>query len=179
MQQLLKKTFQIVIDSKVISYDQLTYMECVDRDNYMKSNEVSVWVRATERLKVRWVSKTDKVDLLTFYQTYTETALRWFYSKDTSQSQGTAKSLTSSYITRLAQQMNIDPITMLERYTPEAINRCSEWYIRNINAQSDKGKRTNDMKLQWMELAQWDMESDLEQIKAMRVRRLALLNNQE
>lgn len=176
MKELLKKKFQINVLWKVLEYDQLSYMEAIEFDDYMKKNKISIWEWAKTYLqqKLKLSDKElKKIDLLVFFDTYCDTALRWYYSKS-NWDWGIPKSIPNSYIMRLSEKMSIDPITMLEKYTPEAIKYCTDWAIRNENAKSDKWRKENERKLQWMYIAQWDNEKDLEDIIAMREHKKAL-----
>jgi len=79
----------------------------------------------------------------------------------------------------MSEKLSIDPITMLERYTPEALKYCSDWAIRNENEKSEKWQKVNQRKLQAMTLSEWDKEKDLQEVKEMRERKKLLRLNKQ
>lgn len=176
MKELLKKKFQLTVLWKLIEYEQLSYIQAIEFDDYMRTNNISIWERTKAYLKEK-LKISDKeivnIDLLKFWDVYCDTALRWYYSKSKS-SWWIPKSIPSSYIMRLSEKMSIDPITMFEKYTPEGIKFCSDWAIRNENEKSDKWKKENERRLQWMYISQWDNEKELEELKKIREHKKAL-----
>ena len=51
----------------------------------------------------------------------------------------------SSYVALISEKMNIDPISLLEKYTLNQLNYLTEWIIYNANEQTDKWKEQNRM----------------------------------
>lgn len=113
-------------------------------------------------------------DIIQLYDVYVDTAMRWYYGK----SKWSKPWLPSSSIMYLSSKLWCDPLDMIARYTPEALNRLSEGIERNENLKTKEGQARNQRKLNMMEVRQWDNESDLEAIKKMREKRNLARNNQ-
>lgn len=94
----------------------------------------------TEGLKDKEIAT---IDIMKFWQTYLDTALRGMYGSSDKKSDVPP----SSFIVFVAEKLNIDPLSMIEKYTPEAINFLAEGIEWNINAQTKEGQMRNERKL--------------------------------
>jgi len=109
----------------------------------MKEAGFSPYDWSIEFLKTNGVKEVDKVDIPKFFETYLDTALRGFYAKGGKPSDAPS----SSFIVFLADKLHTDPLTILDRYTPEAINFLAEGIEWNINASSKEGQVRNERKV--------------------------------
>lgn len=183
MRELLKKEFELIVLWKVLKYNQMSYKECLEFDYYIQNNKITVWERAITYLQVKlWLNAKElkKIDLKKFFDTYIDTALRLFYGKKRVEWKPKQRtSIDSAYIMRMSSKLWIDPIKMIEEYTPEALHFCGEGAIWNENEKTKEWQNRNMRKLQAMQLQEWDKDSDLEAIKKMRERKaLQSKNNQ-
>jgi len=185
MKELIKKTFTFKVLWKDIYYDQLSYYEALEFDNMMKQTDFDIierfiWFLGKYKIKRKLILKRLSIaDMNLFFQTYIDTALRWYYAKNKKTNEDKPKNNDkripqSSYIVFLSKEMWVDPIRLVNEYTPEALNFISEWIQRNLNEQTKEGRARNRQVQIGRELNDIDKDKELEELKKMRERKKPL-----
>lgn len=179
MKELLRKKFELVVDDKILEYEQLSYYDCLEFDFLIKENDYQVTDRCKAFFESNGITKIDKIDIKKFFDTYCDTALRWFYAKGSNNKK--TYQPWWSFVVFLTKELQIDPIRLLKEYTPEAINFLMDWIEWNLNAQTKEWQNRNERKAQAMQLKEWDKDEELESIKRkqlLRAKKRDLSNNQ-
>lgn len=175
MFELLQKEFEITILKQTVKYKQLTYYECLEL-HYLIQKDFDLYERCYNFLKDKIsISKKDilNIDVKKFFQTYLDTACRWFYDKKT---KWTWESMPfEAFIAFISKELWLDPLDMIKKYTPEAFNFILAWVIYNLNSQTKEWQRKN--KLANIKKSNNMSDEDvIQKVKEMREKR-NLLNN--
>ena len=176
MKELLRKEYRINILWKVVSYKQLVYREALEFDYLINESWFLISDRCKEFLATYGINDIRKVDTQKFFDTYLNTALKGMYAKGWKPSDAP----WSSFIVFLSEKLHTDPLTILDKYTPEAISYLSEGIEWNINATSKEWQVRNERKVQAKKLMQGDKDEELASIKKKQElrKKRALQNNQ-
>jgi len=142
MYRLIKKDFSIEILWQELKYKQLSYYECIEL-HYLITKWLNIKEWTYNFLKDKIIityEDLSKIDIDKFFNIYLDTACRWFYSKDKKKNETIP---FEAYITFLSKEINIDPLTLIKEYTPEAINCITDGIIYNINEQTEQWRNKN------------------------------------
>lgn len=182
MRQLLKKTFIMKVLWKEIEYKQLSFYEALEFDNLMRQQDFNIVDRFVSFLEEKGINKKQSLKQITveemnkFFKTYIDTAMRWYYAKNKKTNEDKPKKWIpeSSYIVFICKEMNIDPMRLLNEYTPEAINFLWEWIQWNLNEQTKEGRERNRQAQIGKDLREVDKDRELEELNKMREKKKLL-----
>ena len=133
-------------------------------------------VKKKQALKQITVEEMNK-----FFEAYVDTAMRWYYAKSKKDNQDKPKKRIpeSSYIVFICKEMNIDPIRLLNEYTPEAINFLWEWIQWNLNEQTKEWRERNRQSQIWKDLREVDKDKELGELNKMREKKKLLQSKKD
>ena len=174
MFELLKKTFTIKVLDEVIEYKQLSYYECLELHYLINEPWFNIveWVYKFLKTKLD-IKEKDllNIDIQKFFEVYLNTGCRWFYNKVKNKKIKEDLDIMpfEAYISFIANQLCIDPIWLLKKYTAEAFEYVCDGVLYNLKEQTKEWKRANQLKkLREENKKEITTEDDLEQIKKAR-----------
>lgn len=177
LNSLVRKKYKIDIAGKVVEFRQLTIMECLEFSIYSKEKDFNLieWLNWLFWEKLSYKS----VDMWKLMQEIYKTAFAGFYSekkgwKITEKEKIKQDFEYLAYLVALSWEIKLDPISILEKYTPEQLTAVSKWLSYKINEQSDKWKQKNSIMIEWMTT---NINDELERVKKARELRLAKNQN--
>lgn len=172
---LLKKDFEIIILKQKVVYSQLSYYECLEfyKTISEKDFDLVIWffnflktkISVTEKDIINiWLEQIEK-----FFKIYLDTACKSFFKKNIIVNKDNISTF-ESYLTFLSKEINLDPLSILKKYTPEQLEIITDWVIFNLNEQTKEWRKNNKIKALKKQNSK-DIEQnkkDLEEIKASR-----------
>ena len=174
---LVKKDYLIDLDGKEVKYKQLTIMECLEFNLYSQQEDFDLF---------KWLDKLfgselsyKNIDLKKLMQTLYNTAFKWFYSsKKWDPKEITEREKVKSdfeylaFLVSVSWEIKLDPISILEKYTPEQLTLISKWLSYKINESSKEWKAKNNIMIEWLSTDVW---AELDKIQKARERAKKLI----
>lgn len=165
MEQLLKKNFEIQILNQTCKYEQFTMQECMEFTYLLKDKNFKLedWIYDFLKDKIHLRKENLlQLDLTKFMEILFDTAFRGFFKKW----MGKAYPY-EAYIMFLSEKFNIDPDTLLRRYTPEQLSYYCDWIIYNLNEQTKEWQKRNKINQEMKKVKQDSIDNDLKEIQEM------------
>lgn len=165
MEQLLKKTFELEVLWQTCKYEQFTMQECMEFTYLLKDKNFKLedWIFNFLKDKIHLRKENLlQLNLTKLMEVLFDSAFRWYFKKWTGKAYP-----YEAYIMFLSEKFNIDPDTLLRRYTPEQLNYYYDWIIYNLNEQTKEWQKRNRINQEMKKVKQDDIESDLKEIKEM------------
>ena len=166
MFELLKKTYRLEILGKDLVYEQLSMYDCIEFLWTINEEKTPIedWAFnfINQRIKI---SKKDmkKINITKFMDVMFDTAFKSFFNS----SKKGSKYPFEAYIMFLSEKFNLDPDTLIKRYTPEQITYLVNGVIYNNNEQTKQGQARNRINKAMQDVKCSDREKDLAKIKEM------------
>lgn len=146
IENLIRKSYNLNLNKKIVSYTQLSYYQCLEYITYSQDKNFNLenWLLELfweEEINWKWI------DMEKLMQELYKTAFKWFFgSKESKKTEIERIKEKYEYLSLLisrADKWSIDPIRLLKEYTPEQINILTDGLIYHINEWDKKGQNRN------------------------------------
>lgn len=154
MFEALKKDYELDILWQTLLYNQLSMYDCLEFAYEIQQEwfRLEDWIYNFLKDKIK-LRKDDllKIDLNKFMDVLFDTAFKDFFSKKKSKGETIPY---EAYIMFLSDKFNLDPDTLIKKYTPEQINYYTDWVIYNLNEQTKEWQKKNRLRKEMKEYKQ-------------------------